>query len=151
MTVSQICRQSGSTEQAGSCTLRSFAGEDGDAFCERLRWLGVETPSEFQRIAAQSFAAFGNQFLELRQFVGRAPHRRFPSPGAPAENRDRAHSPAIRPGPPHREPSLPKPFGSVAAKFAADTRHLSPACARHESFPASGSSIVSASARWPRL
>src|SRR4029077_3270157 len=50
--------------------LRSLAGEDGDAFCERSRWLGVETPSEFQRIATQSFAAFGNQFLELRQFVG---------------------------------------------------------------------------------
>src|SRR3954452_15153718 len=50
--------------------LLSFIGEDGDAFSERLRWLGVETPPEFQRIAAQSFAEFGNQFLELRQFVG---------------------------------------------------------------------------------
>src|SRR5262249_47786034 len=44
--------------------LRALAGEDGDAFCERFRWLGVETPSDFQRITAQSFAAFGNQFLE---------------------------------------------------------------------------------------
>jgi hypothetical protein len=39
-------------------------------FAKRLRWLGVETPTEFQRIAAQSFAAFANQFLELRQFAG---------------------------------------------------------------------------------
>src|SRR6478672_10695177 len=50
--------------------LRSFAGEDGDAFCERLGWLRVKTPSEFHCIAAQSFAAFGNHFLELRQFAG---------------------------------------------------------------------------------
>jgi hypothetical protein len=49
--------------------LRSLTGKDGDAFSERLGWLGVETPSEFQRIAAQSFAAFANQFLELRQFA----------------------------------------------------------------------------------
>src|SRR5262249_14130187 len=33
-------------------------------------WLGVEAASEFQCIAAQSFAAFGNQFPELREFVG---------------------------------------------------------------------------------
>ena len=51
-------------------TLFPFTGEDGDAFCERLRWLGVETPPEFQRIAAQSFAPFTNHFLESRQFVG---------------------------------------------------------------------------------
>src|SRR5215216_3164351 len=56
-------------DQVGDTVLRSFTGEDGDAFCECLRWLGVEAPSEFQRIAAQSFAAFGNQFLELSQFV----------------------------------------------------------------------------------
>ena len=77
--------------------LRSFAGEDGDAFCERFRWLGVETPSEFQCIAAQSFAAFANQFLELRQFAGQHFIAAFSSPGASAENRDRAHSPVIRP------------------------------------------------------
>src|SRR4029077_2961244 len=64
-----------------------------------------------------------------------SPHHRFPFPSARAENLDRAHSPAIRPGPPHREPSLPEPFGSVAATIAADTRHLSRACARHEGFP----------------
>ena len=40
--------------------LDPFTGEDGDAFCERFRWLRVETPSEFQRIAAQLFAAFAN-------------------------------------------------------------------------------------------
>ena len=50
--------------------LGPFTGEDGDAFRERFRWLGIETPSEFQRIAAQSFAAFANQFLKLRQFMG---------------------------------------------------------------------------------
>src|SRR5882672_7433933 len=55
--------------EADDTVSRSFTSEDRDAFCERLRWLSVETPPEFQRIAAQSFAAFGNQFLELPQFV----------------------------------------------------------------------------------
>ena len=50
--------------------LGPFTGEDGDAFCERFRWLRVETPSELHCIAAQSFAAFANQFLQLRQFAG---------------------------------------------------------------------------------
>src|SRR6266508_2145979 len=59
--------------------------------------------------------------------------RRVPSPGAQEENRDRARSPAVRRAPPHREPFLPRPFGSVAAKFAADTRHPSLACARRGS------------------
>src|SRR6476620_7966686 len=55
-----------------ACDLSRFlvAGEDGDAFCERFRWLRVETPAEFQRITAQSFAMFANQFLEQRQFAG---------------------------------------------------------------------------------
>ena len=61
-------------DEADDTVLRSFTSEDGDAFCERLRWLGVETPAEFQRIAAQSFAAFGNQFPEVRQFVGEEEH-----------------------------------------------------------------------------
>lgn len=48
--------------QTASCP---FAREDGDAFCERPGWLGIETTSEFQRVTAQSFAAFSNQLLEL--------------------------------------------------------------------------------------
>ena len=63
--------------------LGPFAGEDGDAFCERFRWLRVETPSEFQSIAAQSFAAFANQFLELRQFVGERFIAAFPLQARP--------------------------------------------------------------------
>src|SRR6266699_25632 len=49
--------------------LLSLRSEDGDAFCKSFGGLGVETPSEFQRITAQSFAAFTNHFLQFSQFV----------------------------------------------------------------------------------
>src|SRR6266496_5412925 len=54
---------------------------------------------------------------------------------APKENQDRARSPAIRQGPPHREPSLRELRGSAGAKCATDTRHLSLVCARNENAP----------------
>src|SRR5205807_781312 len=47
----------------------AIAIDDGDEFCERLRWLGVETPAEFQRITAYWFSAFTNHFLQFSQFV----------------------------------------------------------------------------------
>src|SRR6266550_9063274 len=61
--------------------------------------------------------------------------RRIPFSAAPKENQDRARSPAIRQGPPHREPSLRELRGSAAAKCATDTRHLSLVCARNENAP----------------
>src|SRR4029453_13320829 len=73
MTVSQLCdmqaKMPARRDRQKKPVLRSFTGKDGDAFCERFRRLGVETPSEFQRITAQSFTAFTNQFLQLSQFV----------------------------------------------------------------------------------
>src|SRR6476660_4826326 len=65
----------------------------------------------------------------------RALHHCFPFAGARAENADRARALANRPAPLHPEPSPPGLFGSVAAKFAADTTHLLPACAMHENSP----------------
>jgi hypothetical protein len=73
--------------------------------------LGVETSSEFECIRAQSFALV----YELASPVVRAHrgefHRRFPSPDAPKEKRNRARTPGVHLKHPRREPSLSEPHG----------------------------------------
>src|SRR5438445_13280496 len=62
-----------------------FANEDGDALGESLGRLGVETPPKFERVRAQSFAAFTDQPLELRQLIAQRFIAAFFSQARPKE------------------------------------------------------------------